>query len=93
MEVARRRLRVIGRVQGVGYRWFVMRKAKSLGLTGCVKNRFDGSVEIEVQGDGENLDLFELAVRDGPRLAVVSDLISEEIEVRNDERGFQIALW
>jgi acylphosphatase len=91
--VRRRRIRTVGRVQGVGYRWFVMRKAKSLGLSGWVKNRFDGSVEIEVQGDSESLDLFELAVRDGPRLAMVSDLISEDASVRDDERGFQIAFW
>lgn len=70
-----------------------MRKAKSLGLGGWVKNRYDGSVEMEVQGDSENLDLFELAVKDGSRLAIVSDLISEEVPVRDDERGFQLAFW
>jgi acylphosphatase len=70
-----------------------MRKAKSFGLCGWVKNRFDGSVEIEVQGDPGSLDLFVLAVRDGPRLAMISELESEDVPVRDGERGFQIAFW
>jgi acylphosphatase len=93
VRVERRRIRVAGRVQGVGYRWFVMRRAKSFGLSGWVKNRFDGSVEMEVQGDSENIDLFELTVKDGPRLAAVSDMSSEGVPLREDERGFQIAFW
>ena len=77
----------------MGFRWFVMRKAKSFGLCGWVKNRFNGSVEIEVQGDQESLDLFELAVREGPRLAIVSELESEDVPVRDGERGFQLSFW
>ena len=47
--------RFIGRVQGVGFRWTATRAADMLGLTGWVYNAWDGSVEMEVQGDEESI--------------------------------------
>ena len=62
---------VHGRVQGVGFRAFVLDKAKSLGLAGFVKNMSDGTVFIDVQGDEETLKKFLEYVNQGPSLSRV----------------------
>ena len=46
-----RRIRVYGRVQGVGFRWYTVREANRLGLAGWIRNRRDGSVEIHAEGE------------------------------------------
>lgn len=60
------RLRLRGRVQGVGFRWFVRSQATSLGLAGWVANAPDGSVEIAASGDQAKLDYLRRAVARGP---------------------------
>ncbi len=65
-------LLVTGRVQGVGFRWFVRQKARELRLAGWVMNRRDGSVEVAASGGDGALDLLEKAVRMGPSGASVS---------------------
>jgi acylphosphatase len=64
-------LEVEGRVQGVGFRWFVVEKAEELGVGGWVRNRPDGRVEIAAAGPREALEKLEMAVRAGPRGARV----------------------
>lgn len=54
----RKRIRFFGYVQGVGFRYYSVNKARTLGLTGWVKNCYDGSVEMEVQGPEEGIDLL-----------------------------------
>lgn len=54
-----------GRVQGVGFRFFVRERASLEGLAGWTRNREDGGVEIEVEGDREAVDRFERSVRQG----------------------------
>jgi acylphosphatase len=71
---------VTGRVQGVGFRAFVVRRATELRLDGWVRNRRDGSVEITVIGDPELFDQLVAQCRIGPALAVVM-----EISVRGAE--------
>jgi acylphosphatase len=61
-----RSFRIGGRVQGVGFRWFVWDAAMREGLTGVVRNLPDGRVEAIAEGDREALDRFELAVSRGP---------------------------
>lgn len=51
-------LNVRGRVQGVAFRWYTQQKAQSLGLTGWVRNRPDGSVQILVEGPRPDLETF-----------------------------------
>jgi acylphosphatase len=63
-----------GRVQGVGYRAFVEQNAFSLGLTGWVRNRWDGSVEVLVEGERPNLEKLLAALYRGPRSANVSNI-------------------
>ena len=55
-EKVRKHIFFYGRVQGVGFRYYAVQKANQLGLTGWVKNLYDGSVEIEVEGQEELID-------------------------------------
>ncbi len=75
-----RRFVVRGRVQGVGFRWFVEREAQILGVAGWVRNNADGSVEVLAQGSHEQLLGLRSRLREGPRAARVDDV--EEIEAR-----------
>ncbi len=63
---------VRGRVQGVGFRWFVEREAHILGISGWVRNNSDGSVEVLAQGTREQLLGLRSRLRQGPRAARVS---------------------
>ena len=65
---------VEGMVQGVGFRWFVLRQAQALGLNGFVRNLYDGSVEIEAEGDRSAVESLIAEVKVGPRSAHVGDL-------------------
>ena len=69
------RLRITGKVQGVGYRLWAARNAANLGLRGWVRNRHDSSVEMLVTGASEDVAAMVEAARKGPagaRVAVVS---------------------
>ena len=68
---------VRGLVQGVGFRYFVLRKASTLGLSGFVRNRVDGSVEIVAEGQRAHLEELLSEVRRGPRSAAVRDVTLE----------------
>jgi len=71
---------VRGRVQGVGFRWFVEREAHILGISGWVRNNADGGVEVLAQGSREQLLGLRLRLRQGPRAARVDDV--EEFEAK-----------
>ncbi|HJR67830.1 MAG TPA: acylphosphatase [Gemmatimonadaceae bacterium] len=77
------RLAVSGRVQGVGFRWFVREAARRRRLAGWVRNRPDGSVELEVSGDDGAVREFLETVREGPSGARVDDV--EEIISSNPD--------
>ena len=62
---------VSGRVQGVGFRWFVLRAAQRSGVTGWVRNMWDGRVEIMGQGTAPILLDFEKELENGPQLSIV----------------------
>jgi acylphosphatase len=81
---------VSGDVQGVGFRWFIAREARHLGLAGWVANAADGSVRIEAQGDRSSVDrLLELA-HVGPPGARVDRVTSTDMQPRPDDSGFAI---
>jgi len=69
--VQARRFLVRGRVQGVGFRWFVEREAHLLGIAGWVRNNHDGSVEVLAQGTRDQLLGLHSRLREGPRAARV----------------------
>jgi acylphosphatase len=75
-----RRFVVRGRVQGVGFRWFVEREAHILGIAGWVRNNADGSVEVLAQGTREQISGLRSRLREGPRAARVDGV--EEAEAR-----------
>ncbi len=69
---------VQGRVQGVGFRYFTLQRAQSLGVRGWVRNLADGSVEIMVSGAGSPLEKFIDAVKNGPSFSRVDDVVVSE---------------
>ena len=73
-----RRFLVRGRVQGVGFRWFVEREARILGLAGWVRNNADGAVEVLAQGTREQLSGLRTRLQQGPRAARVDDVQESE---------------
>jgi acylphosphatase len=75
----RRRVIVRGRVQGVGFRWFVREHARTLRLAGWVKNLPDGMVELEVEGPAERVAELMTLVGEGPDGAVVAGV--DEVQI------------
>jgi acylphosphatase len=77
-----------GRVQGVGFRYFVSSEARGLGLRGTVRNRADGTVEVEAEGGPEALARLVEAVRRGPPAARVERVEEHFSEGPPRHRGF-----
>lgn len=69
-----------GRVQGVGFRWFVDNEARKLGLAGWVRNNIDGTVECLAIGTEQQLGTLHARLRQGPRASRV-----DEVQVLNAE--------
>jgi acylphosphatase len=87
--VAAFRFRVRGRVQGVGFRYFVLREAEQRSLTGFARNLADGCVEVVAEGSEESLRDLEARLREGPAFSRVESVEAEEVAPRAD-LGFQI---
>jgi acylphosphatase len=79
-------LAISGRVQGVGFRFYMERKARALGLTGWVRNRRDGSVESVVQGEPAAVEAMIAWARQGPPSAVVAEV--RVTDVTGEFNGF-----
>jgi acylphosphatase len=87
-----KRYRVAGRVQGVGYRAFVLRQTTQLGLSGWVRNLSDGTVEALVDASEVHHAAFENLLKEGPRHAEVRlVLVVEEPDQTVLPEGFTIA--
>jgi acylphosphatase len=85
-----RRLLISGRVQGVGFRYFVEDQARAEGVHGWVRNLDDGRVEALIEGDRESVDRVEMAVRRGPPLAHVDDVVAETAIPTGRAIGFSV---
>jgi acylphosphatase len=72
--VQRLHVRIAGRVQGVGFRWFVREEARRLGLSGWVTNLPGGEVEVEAGGEASSLERLRRALEVGPAGAQVERL-------------------
>lgn len=70
---------VKGRVQGVGFRWFVQREASGIGLKGWVRNTDEGHVEIVAAGESEDLTELKAALRKGSRGSRVDAVVEHEL--------------
>jgi acylphosphatase len=89
MVVARRFL-VAGRVQGVGFRYFVQDRAGVEGVHGYVRNLADGRVEAVIEGDEESVDRMERSIRRGPPGAHVESVSVESVTPGGRPTGFSI---
>jgi acylphosphatase len=81
---------VTGLVQGVGFRYFVVRNAQQLGLKGYVKNLYDGSVLTVVEGDRGLIEELFKKLRVGPRSAHVNNSKIEWGEFKNEFSSFEV---
>lgn len=81
---------VRGRVQGVGFRWYVEREAQMLGLAGWVRNNPDGSVEVLATGSKEQVNALHAKLRQGPRAARVDDVEVSEANPVQGLKSFRI---
>ena len=89
-EVQARRFIVRGRVQGVGFRWFVEREAHILQIAGWVRNNADGSVEVQAQGTRDQLMGLRSRLREGPRAARVDAIEEAEAKPTAGVNSFRI---
>jgi len=85
-----RRFVVHGRVQGVGFRWFVEREAQMLGISGWVRNNYDGSVEVLAAGSREQLAQLRERLQIGPRAARVDQVGESEAPPVKGLKTFRI---
>jgi acylphosphatase len=89
MLVARRYL-ISGRVQGVGFRYFIEARAHGEGVHGWVRNLADGRVETMIEGDRASVDRLEAALHRGPNGAEVDDVTIEDVAPTGRATGFSI---
>ncbi len=85
-----RRFIVRGRVQGVGFRWFVEREAHTLGIAGWVRNNSDSSVEILAMGSRDQLSGLRSRLQQGPRAARVDAVEESEAKPVSGLTNFRI---
>jgi acylphosphatase len=81
---------VTGRVQGVGFRYSAVRRARELGLSGTVSNRSDGSVEVDAEGGLQDLELLLAWLRRGPPGAHVRDVEVQWLPWSGRFRDFEV---
>lgn len=89
MTTVRKKLTFTGRVQGVGFRYRALYKAKELGLTGWVRNEWDGTVTMEVQGTEERIERLIFLMKQ-ERYIQIDGVGSLTIPVVEGEREFRI---
>jgi len=77
------RINIYGKVQGVGFRYSALQKANEMGIYGFVKNRTDGSVYIEADGETEILEQFILWLKKGPSWSRVDEIRVNDIPFNN----------
>ncbi len=88
-NITRRRLCFYGRVQGVGFRYTAMRAAGESGVSGWVRNEFDGSVTMELQGTSDQIELTVRLLDHDPYLRI-DRVEGKTLPVEKNERGFRV---
>lgn len=89
-EAVRVNVIVTGRVQGVCFRYFTHQSTEGLAVTGFVRNRIDGTVEIEAQGEKDEVDRLLECVREGPSGSRVKSVRVESIGLQSGESSFEV---
>jgi len=82
--------RIRGRVQGVGFRYFVLENAVRLGIRGYVRNLWNGDVEAHAEAEEHSLALFRAELERGPDLARVVDVVEEDAPVTGEYSSFYV---
>jgi acylphosphatase len=91
MEIERKHLKIFGRVQGVGFRYFTVQRAKELNINGWVKNMSDGTVETVIEGTRKNLDEMIEKLKAGPRSARVERVQELSMDEESEKlEGFSV---
>jgi acylphosphatase len=90
-SVSRKRVIVTGMVQGVGFRYYTEAEASALGLGGFVRNRTDGAVEAEIEGDDDAIERMVTWLHTGPRSASVRSVQVTDL-AEHGEAGFSIRI-
>ncbi len=80
----------VGLVQGVGFRYFVLRKAQALGLKGFVKNLYSGEVQTVAEGEKANIEDLFLQIKIGPSHASVNKCTIEWQPYKNEFKSFGV---
>jgi acylphosphatase len=83
-------IRISGRVQGVGYRYFVLKQATILDLNGWVRNMLDGSVAVLVQGEEKDIDTLIDYLKIGPPLSRVTNISKIRVQSPEIINGFSV---
>ena len=81
---------VRGRVQGVGFRWFVEREANAVGVSGWVRNNEDSTVELVAQGSDEQHMALRAKLVEGPRASRVDTVEETIVDVDTEAKQFRI---
>lgn len=89
-DKARLEATIHGRVQGVSFRYYTVRRARDLGLSGYVRNKADGTVEVRAEGARRDLEELLSFLRVGPRAAVVTDVDVSWPEPADGFDGFEV---
>jgi len=88
-KAVRKYIRFYGQVQAVGFRWTAMQAAKLYGVTGWVRNEYDDSVSMEIQGTERQIDDVIAAIDRGTYI-VIDRMEVKKLETVEDERGFRV---
>ena len=88
-KIVRKYIRFYGWVQAVGFRWRAMQAAEHYGATGWVRNEYDDSVSMEIQGTESQIDDVIAAIERGAYI-VIERMEVKSLEVDPDERGFRV---
>ena len=89
-EFVRIHIMIEGRVQGVGFRFFAKEHALKLGLSGWVRNTFEGNVEAQAEGSKQNIDIWISHLQNGPHSAYVIHIRKEWLKAQGKFKNFQI---
>ncbi len=89
-EMQGRRWLVSGRVQGVGFRWYVLQAARRRGVEGDVRNLPDGRVEVRATGSASRLASLLDEIRKGPRSSRVDDVLESMLDADQEFDGFTV---
>lgn len=90
ITMKRARIKICGRVQGVGFRFHTQQQAERHQIKGWVRNNPDGTVEIEAEGEDQNMEQFIGEIKRGSMGAKVTDVKIENLSPTGDDRSFQI---